>query len=60
MRPYIDQRRCDMCGECIDTCPYDVFSIDEGGLVVVGAAEDCIECTACMEQCKKNAIYMDD
>ncbi len=60
MRPYIDKRLCTNCEECIDTCPYEVFSLNGNKDVVVLIPEDCIECTACIEQCPEKAIYMDD
>jgi adenylylsulfate reductase subunit B len=59
MRPYISDELCKKCGECIDTCPYEVFR-DREGAVVVAAPEDCIECTACVELCPHEAIAMDD
>ncbi|HNQ62931.1 MAG TPA: 4Fe-4S binding protein [Syntrophorhabdaceae bacterium] len=59
MRPYIKVQRCDGCGECIDTCPYDVFSLEKGKIIVMNP-EDCIECLSCIEQCAEKAIYMDD
>jgi adenylylsulfate reductase subunit B len=59
MRPYISDELCQKCGECIDTCPYEVFR-DQDGAVVVAAPEDCIECTACVESCPHEAIAMGD
>ncbi|HBL24300.1 MAG TPA: 4Fe-4S ferredoxin [Deltaproteobacteria bacterium] len=59
MRPYISRVSCIDCGECILTCPYEVFA-DEDGVTVVRTPEDCIECGACMEECEQNAIYFDD
>jgi ferredoxin len=45
--------------ECIDLCPYDVFT-DEEGEVKVANPEDCIECTVCIELCPAKAIFMVD
>ena len=59
LRPYISKDLCDRCRECVETCPYDVFS-DENGHIEVTNAGDCIECTSCVEMCPKRAIYMDD
>ena len=59
MRPYIEKQMCDRCGNCVDICPYDVFSVNDGEVIVL-MPEDCIECTSCIEQCSKKAIYMDD
>ncbi|MCX5805451.1 MAG: ferredoxin family protein [Proteobacteria bacterium] len=60
MRPYIEKQLCSSCGECIDTCPYEVFSLNDNGDPMVRTPEDCIECTSCIDQCPKKAIYMDD
>jgi adenylylsulfate reductase, subunit B len=59
MRPYISETLCKKCGECVDTCPYEVFE-DEDGTVIVAAPEDCIECTACVDSCPAGAISMGD
>jgi 2-oxoglutarate ferredoxin oxidoreductase subunit delta len=59
MRPYIAEKLCDKCGECVETCPYEVFR-DEDGTVVVATPEDCIECTACVDSCPAEAISMGD
>jgi len=59
LRPYISSDVCDRCRECIDLCPYDVFTDDEGEVKVTNP-EDCIECTTCIELCPTKAISMDD
>ena len=59
VRPYISEDLCSRCGECVDTCPYEVFR-DEDGAVAVASPEDCIECTACIDACPLDAIFMDD
>ncbi len=59
VRPYISEDLCGKCGECVDTCPYEVFR-DSDGAVVVAAPEDCIECTACVDSCPHEAIFMGD
>ena len=59
VRPYISEDLCSRCGECVDTCPYEVFR-NEDGAVVVASPEDCIECTACIDACPLDAVFMDD
>ena len=59
VRPYISKETCTECKECIDICPYDVFT-DENGTVSISRPEDCIECTSCVDNCPEGAIYMDD
>jgi ferredoxin len=59
VRPYISDKQCKRCGECITICPYEVFR-DEEEKVVVKFPEDCVECTACVESCPEQAIEMGD
>jgi NAD-dependent dihydropyrimidine dehydrogenase PreA subunit len=59
MRPYIAEELCNRCGECVDTCPYEVFG-EEADRVVVAVPEDCIECTSCLDSCLAKAISMGD
>jgi NAD-dependent dihydropyrimidine dehydrogenase PreA subunit len=59
MQPHISETLCEKCGECVDTCPYEVFS-DENGRPVVATPEDCVECAACVETCPHGAISMGD
>ncbi|HAR94573.1 MAG TPA: 4Fe-4S ferredoxin [Deltaproteobacteria bacterium] len=59
MHPYISETLCERCGECVSLCPYDVFG-KEGDSVVVVSPEDCIECTACVDNCPHKAITMGD
>ncbi len=44
----------------MDTCAYEVFSLNALGDLMVSIPEDCIECTSCINQCPEKAIYMDD
>jgi len=59
MRPYIREDLCTKCGECVETCPYEVFR-QEDDVVAVATPEDCIECTACVGACPLEAIFMGD
>ncbi len=59
VRPSIIDELCENCGECIDTCPYDVFGSLEGVVAVLNP-QDCIECTACIEACPRQAISMEN
>ncbi|HNT43800.1 MAG TPA: 4Fe-4S binding protein [Syntrophorhabdaceae bacterium] len=59
MRPYISRASCIDCRECVSICPYEVFT-EKDGTVVVETPEDCVECGACVENCRQEAIYFDD
>jgi len=59
VRPYIDESKCTNCGDCVLVCPYEVFEKENDRILVMTPA-DCIECIACVEECRQQAVYMDD
>jgi NAD-dependent dihydropyrimidine dehydrogenase PreA subunit len=55
----IDMERCVGCGTCIDSCPMDVFRMDdESKKAVIRYPEDCMLCHFCEIDCPENAIYV--
>ena len=55
----INEEKCTGCGTCIDTCPVEVFELQEKNektLSVVVAEDECIVCRACEVQCAEEAI----
>lgn len=55
----VDLKKCDGDGTCVDSCPVEVFELQEveGGTKAVVVAEDeCIACMACVVQCPEEAI----
>ena len=55
----VDEEKCTGCGTCIDTCPVEVFELQEKEgktLSVVVAEDECIVCRACEVQCPEEAI----
>lgn len=51
----VDNSKCDGDGVCADSCPVNVFEIQNGKAVPVNMSE-CIECMACVEACPQKAI----
>jgi len=50
----IDKKKCKLCGVCIDTCPVDALSIENGE--VVCDVEKCLDCQSCEYLCEHGAI----
>jgi NAD-dependent dihydropyrimidine dehydrogenase PreA subunit len=46
---------CNSCGECVDTCPIEIFSL-EGDTLTLNHPEECISCEACVDVCPNNCI----
>jgi len=46
---------CTGCGKCIEVCPHNVLSINNGKASIV-AKDRCIECGACVKNCPFNAL----
>lgn len=53
---YLGERECAVCDmthdrACVDSCPVDALTYDEGAGVVRFDAELCTECLACLDAC---------
>lgn len=51
----VDYDKCEGHGECVDSCPSDVYELDNDKTVPVNI-NDCIECCTCVEVCPEGAI----
>lgn len=49
----IDEAKCTGCGACVQVCPVDALTIENGKAKV---SEDCVECCACTGECPVEAI----
>jgi len=57
IKEIVDSDLCTGCGTCIETCPVDVYKIDESkGKIKIIAINECIDCKACEVQCPEECI----
>lgn len=52
----IDETLCTGCGLCVDACPKDTLTMNNGKAVVTG--EVCIQCGHCMAVCPARAVQV--
>ena len=57
----IQEKKCDAenCLECVDACPMEILTVEEGKLSVHDIQE-CNLCENCMDICPNGAIYVDE
>jgi NAD-dependent dihydropyrimidine dehydrogenase PreA subunit len=51
---FVDERKCTLCGDCVEACPWQALSIVDDKLVI--DRELCAECGACLDFCSLGAI----
>lgn len=55
----IDERLCDGCAVCIDSCPMDVLRMDQAkDKAYIAYPGDCQCCFLCETDCHTDAIYV--
>jgi ferredoxin len=52
----IDDKKCNYCMECVNTCPNDALTYDNTVKVFMHNAYSCAYCEVCMDVCEKEAI----
>jgi len=56
MAAVVDPEKCTACETCVESCPLDAISMQDG--VAVVDAETCGDCGACVDACPTEAITL--
>jgi NAD-dependent dihydropyrimidine dehydrogenase PreA subunit len=51
----IKSDKCTGCGKCLEVCPHNVFTMENGKSHIV-KKDSCIECGACVKNCPFDAL----
>ncbi len=51
----IDEKKCNVCGECVKICPVEIYKL-EGNRLIVGNTDECSNCQSCVSVCEPQAI----
>ncbi|MDK2975083.1 MAG: heterodisulfide reductase subunit [Methanofollis sp.] len=73
---YVDEERCNGCGDCTEVCPVEVYNRFDAGIgvrkaiyrpmpqavpnITIRDPEHCIDCGLCYEVCGREAVLHDD
>ena len=51
-----DPAKCDLCGKCIEKCPFDALRMEKNGIAV---NEKCRMCSVCVRTCPHQALWFE-
>ncbi len=57
MAAKVDSDKCTGCEACVDSCPVEAISMNDGKALV--SEGDCVDCGACVGECPIEAITME-
>lgn len=55
----VNKEKCTGCGECVDSCPGEVYGLIDGKADAVNT-DECHGCHTCEEVCPEKAITIED
>lgn len=56
MAAKIDIEKCTGCGDCVEVCPLEAISLNDGKAVI--DEDTCTECGLCVDECPNDAISL--
>jgi NAD-dependent dihydropyrimidine dehydrogenase PreA subunit len=54
----IDEDKCDGDGECVNTCPVEMFELQNGKSAIVGNLDECLGCESCVSVCTNGCLTL--
>lgn len=55
----LNSEQCVGCGDCVEVCPQQCFTMSGDGKSVHAFADRCMECGACRLNCRSEAILLE-
>ena len=55
----VDDDKCTGCGECVDSCPGEVYELKDGKAVPVDV-DECHGCHTCEAVCDEEACHIEE
>jgi len=56
MAAKVDTAKCTGCGDCVEVCPLEAISLNDGKAVI--DKDTCTECGLCVDECPNDAISL--
>jgi len=56
MAARVDSEKCTGCGVCVDVCPLEAISLNDGMAVI--DEDTCTDCSLCVNECPNDAISL--
>ena len=56
----IDEDKCEGCGDCANTCPVEMFTVENKKAQVSGNPDDCLGCESCVSVCSNGSITLQE
>jgi NAD-dependent dihydropyrimidine dehydrogenase PreA subunit len=56
----VNEDTCEGCGDCVGTCPNEMFELVDKKAQTTGNPDDCIGCESCVAVCPTGSITLQE